>query len=70
MVSDPVEVLGEVELNVKRFNEYKADVETRLRAEEFDKVLEMAAGVPTPLIQTSEFAPYPASGRLSLRRAK
>ncbi len=60
VVSDPVEVLGEVELNVKRFNEYKADVETRLRAEEFDKVLEMAAGVPTPLIQTSEFAPYPA----------
>jgi Tfp pilus assembly protein PilF len=60
VVSDPVEVLGEVELNVKRFNEYKADVETRLRAEEFDKVLEMAAGVPTPLIQASEFAPYPA----------
>lgn len=59
-VSEPVEVLGEVELNEKRFKEYKADIDTRLRGGEFDKVLELAASIPSQLIQAPEHAPFPA----------
>lgn len=60
VVSEAVKVLGESELNLKRFNEYKADVETRLRSEEYDAVLKLAADIPPVLVETSERAAYPA----------
>lgn len=61
VVSEPVQVLGESELNLKRFNEFKADIETKLRSEDYDAVIKLLdAGVPAELVESPDRAPYPA----------
>ncbi len=59
VVSEPVVVLGESELNLKRFNEFRADVETKLRSEDYDSILKLVAEIPRELVESPDRAPYP-----------
>jgi tetratricopeptide (TPR) repeat protein len=70
VVSEPQVVLGEKELNEKRFSEYKSNVEGRIRAEEYDRVIDLANTIPSDLVELDSRAPYPSFWRASAQAMK